>query len=192
MEKSRSIKVLAVIGLCLLFGMSCGNNGAQTQEQKGSKNKKFTFSRDNKDAATNGNIQTAMHMFNWVKESGGTFDAASIGIEKGGVDEISKKVYSCIGKLYTVRGRVFKVEELPPGPKGTNTDWGDVLMLVPNSNSPLGASTVEFLYAGDITQIKSQGVYEATGYFVGTYESQNALGGKVEGLLFVGNSIKPI
>ena len=67
--------------------------------------------------------------------------------------------------------------------------WSEILMLVGNANSPLGATTVSFIYKGDISEVNSNQTITCAGYFIGTYESQNSMGGMVEGVVLVGNKL---
>lgn len=65
--------------------------------------------------------------------------------------------------------------------------WSEILLLVNNPNSNIGSSTVDFLYQGDISEIDSGKWITLCGYFVGTYETENSFGGKIEALAFLGN-----
>ncbi|GJQ22150.1 MAG: hypothetical protein HBSIN02_25050 [Bacteroidia bacterium] len=99
---------------------------------------------------------------------------------------LTKSLYSSIGKLYRLHGQVYTVVELPPT-SNLSGQWAEVLMAVPNPNSPLGVTTLNFLYNGDFNQINPNTYITCAGYFIGTYESENALGGKVEAIALVGN-----
>lgn len=99
---------------------------------------------------------------------------------------ITKSPYSNIGRICKLTGQVYKIEELPPKPNMPG-QWSEILMLVNNPNSNLGQSTVDFIYQGDISEINSGKWITACGYFIGTYESENSLGGKVEALSLLGN-----
>ena len=103
--------------------------------------------------------------------------------------KITKSPYSSLGKLCKLTGSVYKVEEFPPTPNLTG-QWAEVLMLAGNPNSPLGTTTVDFMYNGDIDRINANTYITCAGYFIGTYESQNAMGGTVEGVVIVGNSFR--
>ena len=103
-------------------------------------------------------------------------------------ETITKSPYSAIGKLHKISGEVYKTEELPPDKfKGR---WSEILLLTKNPNSHLGVTTIDFLYNGDTSHIKSGKVITCAGYFVGTFESENAMGGKVEAITFVGNNAR--
>jgi len=101
---------------------------------------------------------------------------------------LTKSPYSAIGKLYKIKGEVYKVEELPPN--RFNGRWSEILLFAKNQNSHLGVTTIDFLYNGDTSNIRSGKTITCAGYFVGTFESENAMGGKVEAITFVGNNAK--
>ena len=105
--------------------------------------------------------------------------------------KLTKNPYSSLGKVFRMTGKVYKVEELPPS-LGLKGAWGEILMLVGNPNSPLGATTVDFIFKGDISQINSGQRITCSGYFIGTFDSPNAMGGTVEAVVLVGNSVKHI
>jgi hypothetical protein len=81
---------------------------------------------------------------------------------------------------------VYKIEELPPNPSfpGKMTE---VLLLADDKNSAVGATTIDCVCIGDTSHVKSNQPASCGGYFVGTYNTENAMGGTVEGLAVVGN-----
>jgi hypothetical protein len=93
--------------------------------------------------------------------------------------QVTKKPYSSLGKLYKLTGSVYKVVEMPSTPVHPGK-WGEILLMVDNPNSAVGGETVAFEYHGDIENINPNTTITCAGYFIGTYESQNAVGGTVE------------
>jgi hypothetical protein len=68
--------------------------------------------------------------------------------------------------------------------------WSEILLLANNPNSPLGSTTIDFIFNGDAQTIDSDAPLSIAGYFVGMYESENAMGGKVECIMMVGNAFR--
>ena len=108
--------------------------------------------------------------------------------EKVSASKLTKSPYSMLGRVVRITGKIFKVEEQPPNPDLSGS-WSSILMLVGNQNSPLGVTTVNFIFNGDTTNINSGQVVTCSGYFLGSYESQNSVGGTLEGILILGNHI---
>jgi hypothetical protein len=108
--------------------------------------------------------------------------------EVGTAEIITKSPYSALGKPYKIVGEIYKVEELPPG--RYEGRWSEILLLTPNPNSPHGVTTVDYIFNGDISKIRSGQRVVCAGYFVGTYDSPNAIGGTVEAIAFVGNKVQ--
>ena len=106
--------------------------------------------------------------------------------EQSTAEIISKSPYSALGKSYILSGKVYKVEELPPGDHPGH--WSEILLLTKNANSPLGVTTIDYLFNGDISKVKSGQVITCSGYFVGTFSSNNSVGGEVEAIVLVGNA----
>ncbi len=142
------------------------------------------FNTEDKNALTNGNMVIAVLKVQTVSPEELEKTAQSIP-----VSDLTKKIYTTIGKPVKIRGKVYKVEELPPNDAIPGV-WTDILLLVNNKNAPLGATTVEFMYKGDSSNIDSNDVVTCTGYLVGTYENHNAFGGKIEAVMLVGNHFK--
>lgn len=65
-----------------------------------------------------------------------------------------------------------------------------MLLLTDNPNSPLGITTIDFIYNGDISKIKSGQIITCAGFFIGTFDSANAMGGRVEAVTMVGNNAR--
>jgi hypothetical protein len=137
------------------------------------------FNTSEKSILTNGNIMIASNRL--VASNGDSWNS----IKKVSAESVSKSPYSNMGKLQKISGQVYKVEELPPS-LGLKGQWSEAMMLAGNQNSPLGTSSIDCVYQGSPDLIKSGRVATCTGYFIGTFESENAMGGSVEALVFVG------
>jgi len=164
---------------------------SQDPAHKTPANRTFTFNKDDKNVVINGNLPVAIEMHDWMAEKGAKPDLSALDGDLADISSITRKPYSAIGKIFKVRGKVYKIEELPPSASRSKTAWSEFLLLVKNPNSRGGATTVNFIYNGDTTSIKNNATLEIAGYFIGTYESTNAFGGQVEGLTFVGNVARP-
>lgn len=140
------------------------------------------FNTSDKSIESNGNILVAFSKYKQMVDTGpiAEFMHAS---------EITKSPYSNLGKMVMVKGRVYKVEELPPDPRLPGR-MHEILILTNNSNSALGATTIDCLCIGDVSKVNSDQIATCGGYFVGTYDSPNAMGGTVEALTIVGNIVK--
>lgn len=143
------------------------------------------FNTTEKNAVLNGNLVVATMM-----AENGSMDNGWVDAETTTASEISMRPYSFLGKPVFFGGRIVKVEEQPPR-EGMNGTWTEILLQSGNKNSPLGLSTIDFLYKGEARELTPGMKVWCAGYFVGTYESQNAMGGDVEGFSFVGNKIIP-
>ena len=141
----------------------------------------ISFNTSDKNVLTNGNFPVAADKLNEY-----TPEALSRMAQQIPVADITKKIYPTLGKAVKITGQVYKVEELPPD-KELSGVWTEVLMLAKNPNSPMGSTTIDYLYKGDSSRINSGDIITCSGYLVGTYESPNALGGTVEAISFVGN-----
>jgi len=154
------------------------------QVQQADEQKEFNVS--DKFITTNGNLQLAARKI--VKYDPSLVWQSSKEVSP---EEITKSPYSCIGKLYKLTGSVYKVEELPPT-LNLGGQWTEVFMLVENTNSALGTTSVSFEYYGDPNDIDPNTTVMCAGYFIGIYEGENALGGIIEGIVIVGNSFRKI
>lgn len=192
-EKSNTVK--AIIYVVVFFGLALvvfffGNNKGQGLQNNNNQpiqsakqiNNIAEFNTSDKSVEINGNILVAM-----AKTSGISRTSSDV-FEKKNASELTKSPYSSIGKLIKIKGKVFKVEELQRNPDMPG-NWAEILVLAPNKNSAIEVSTISFLYDGDISSINSGDIITCSGYFAGTYQSQNAMGGTVEGLAVVGNQV---
>lgn len=142
------------------------------------------FNQSDKDATTSGNIFIAIK-----KLENTSPEDMNKSSQLMPVADVTKKIYTTIGKPIKIRGKVYKVEEMPPNSDLPGT-WTEVLLMAKNQNAPMGAMTIDFLYKGDSAHINSKDIVTCSGYLVGTYESANAYGGKVEAIMLVGNHFK--
>lgn len=175
------IKLAVLMVLCVFFMNGCdsGKHGGQYSEPSSPKSS-GSFNTSDKNVMSNGNVPVAM-----AKLISTGSDVVWKSTIAGSVESISKAPYSALGKNYKVSGEVYKIEELPPEP-GLPGKWSEVLLLSRNPNSPGGFSTIDVMCNGDMSHLKSGQVVTFAGYFTGTHESQNAMGGLVEALVFVG------
>jgi len=142
-----------------------------------------SFNTSDKNISSNGNLAVGVEKITGMDINKVWNEAQQITAEN-----ITKSPYSAIGKLHKINGEVYKVEDLPPDKfKGR---WSEILLLAINPNSPLGITTIDFLYNGDTSHLKSGKAITCAGYFVGTFDSENAMGGKVEAITFVGNNAR--
>lgn len=142
-----------------------------------------SFNNSDKDVTSNNNMMVAAERLK--SES---FDSLWSKGEQTTASQLTKSPYSSIGKIFRISGKVYKVEELPPSPD-LHGKWGELLLLVENSNSPLGMTTIDYIVEGDISKINSGQFVTCVGYFIGTHESENAVGGKVEAIVLMGNGV---
>ncbi len=184
-----SYKVIAAYFFCLsLFFAGCDNGTKAEPQKKASQVEdpqvahQTTFNTTDKSFKTNGN---ALLAFEKIQSGDIKLEKQAVSISAAA---LTKTPYSTLGKLVKIKGDVIKVEEIPLAP-GMTGSWAEILLLSQNQNNPLGQSTIDFLYYGDISNINAGDTLWCTGYFVGTYESQNAMGGMVEGLAFIGNKV---
>lgn len=169
--------VTVIVAAALLFS-GCDKN----QSTENSTKAIGEFNKSDKSIETNGNVAVAIAK---IINDGGIV----IGVpEQINASELTKSPYSSIGKLVKVKGKVYQLEELPHN-EGFKGRWAEILMSSPNKNNAFGVSTIDFMYSGDISAINSGDVITCSGYFVGTFQSQNAMGGAVESLVFVGTEI---
>lgn len=141
------------------------------------------FNVADKSVTTNNNLLVAVE-----KLRGESVDSFYPKAEKTDAAILTKSPYSSIGKIVKITGKIYKVEEIPPSPEFKGK-WGEVLMFVDNRNSALGATTVDYLHEGDISKINPGQIVTCFGYFIGTHDSPNAMGGMVESVVLVGNKV---
>ncbi len=177
----KNFMVYAVM-VMMMAGCDCSKGSAPASETPVPK-AQTVFNTSDKSILTNGNIEVASNRL--LTATGESWDS----IKKSSIESISKSPYSNMGKLHKISGEVYKVEELPPS-MGLKGQWSEALMLAGNQNSPLGASSIDCVFHGSPDAIKSGRIATCTGYFIGTFDSANAMGGSVESLVFVGYAKK--
>lgn len=165
----------------ILGAISCSDSNAP--QKSNALPKQNTFDLSNKTVTNNGNMAVAVELLH-SDSNNSVWDRS----ETITAESLTKSPYSSIGKLRKITGRIYKVEELPP--KGLKGRWSELLLLTDNPNSPLGTTTVDYIYNGDISKIRSGQIITCAGYFVGTFDSENAMGGKVEAVVIVGNDVR--
>jgi len=141
-----------------------------------------SFNTTDKSITSNGNLTVAIEKINHMDMNQVWNDTQYTNAEI-----LTKSPYSAIGKLQKIKGKLYKIEELPPDNKG---HWSEMLLLTDNPNSPLGVTTIDFMYNGNTSEIRSGQIITCVGFFIGTFESKNAMGGEVEAVTLVGNNAR--
>jgi hypothetical protein len=172
--RSGCCHLLVILTLCLQF--LCSYTVA-AEEDPG-------FDTSNKSCLINGNMPKAIEKISRTS-SDETWQSAT----DASALNITKDHYSYIGKVFSITGTVYKIERLPqtPARKG---NWSEILMSAQNRNSPAGVTTIDVLFNGDISNINPKSRIKVAGYYIGTVESMNLLGGSVECLVFVANALQ--
>lgn len=173
---NKSLLLVFIMG-AMLFG--CNNHGQTSPAVEKQTN---VFNTSDKAAETNGNILVAMKNL--------SVSDAMPAAEDSNAETLTKSPFSALGKVFKIKGKVYKVEELPPSPE-FNGKWSEILMMTKNQNSAVGATTIDFVFNGDVSKINSGAILSCSGHFIGIYTTQNAMGGNIEALAFVGNSCSP-
>ncbi len=155
------------------------------QESKSDAGQLSEFNRTNKSFLENGNGPIAVRRMNSSTPGRLWRNAESVPLE-----QLTKSPCSSLGKLCKFSGVVQQIEELPPNATLPPGKWSAILILAANRNTPLGFISLEILYNGDPEPINAGSNVTFAGYFIGTQEGQNLLGGTVECLVFVTNIIK--
>ncbi len=179
-------KLFAIFTCCILIiscespreGASSPGNYAQAL------NKKPEFNRSDKSITTNGNMNAAMSLIPEMTPDSVWSRAIAVS-----ATQISKQPYSAIGNLVRFKGKIYKLEQLPPSELSSST-WTEMLCFVKNENSPFGTSTVDFIFEGDASNLNPNDAVIGAGYFCGTYLSPNLMGGEVECMTIIGNALK--
>lgn len=164
---------------CWLSLSACSSSNSQEPVKTPNKSE---FNTSDKSIETNNNIPVAFNKY--IQNANSYGPTANFMI----ASEITKSPYSNLGKMVMVKGRIYKVEELPPDPSLPG-NMHEILMLTDNPNSPLGVTTIDCMCIGDIHGAGPKKVATCGGYFVGTFNSPNSVGGTVEALVIVGNIV---
>jgi hypothetical protein len=143
-----------------------------------------TFNTVEKSVTKNGNLQVAISKITSLSPEALWRAASFLPIE-----QITKNPYSSMGRLCKISGVVDEIQEMPPD-KIMSGRCSDILIMVKNRNASLGMSGIEIFYAGDPRDINPETTITFAGYYIGTIQTHNLMGGIVENLVFVTNSIK--
>jgi len=162
--------------------LSTFKNQVGITEQEATSQSAYEFDVSDMSASTNGNGFVAMHKMLQLTPKQIWQNAREMSLA-----QITKHPYLSIGKLYKLTGRVYKVEDYLPSPKVAGK-WAEIRILVENENG--GATSVFFIYNGDINELNPNTDITCAGFFVGTDEGHNAMGGPVVAYVIVGNSFK--
>jgi hypothetical protein len=192
-RKKIMMPTVIFLGVMATFPLYCNQSESKSNgktDSDGLKKQTFQFNVNDKNALSNGNIQTAVAMYDWISANSKTPDSAIYPDSITRLPIITKQPYSAIGKLFRVRGKIYKIEQMQPGTTGSAMVWTDILLSAPDKNNALGSSSIEFLYNGNVSDIDNKDIIDLFGYFCGTFESANAMGGTVQCLSFVGNHAK--
>jgi len=141
------------------------------------------FNTSDKMVTVNGNIAIAVGKINKLRQASVWDKSVSVSIEK-----ITTSPYDYLGKMIRVTGELYKIEQLPPDQYPGQ--WSELLLLAQNPNSPMGSITIDYIYQGDISKIRSGQKITCAGYYAGTFETKNAMGGDIEAVVFVGNDVR--
>ncbi|HEX3010183.1 MAG TPA: SPOR domain-containing protein [Bacteroidales bacterium] len=186
MLKIDFIPFIILLMVCLIAG--CNNSQASNlslqSRQSQNTSKKALFNPSDKSIDSNGYMTIAVNKINGMGPKSVWEDSIPVTAEM-----LTKSPYSALGKPHKITGEVYKVEEFPPI-GGLEGHWFEILLLAENPNSLLGLTTVDFMYNGDISKIKSGQLITCAGLFVGTFQSENTLGGKDETYVLVGNDLR--
>ncbi|MGA2400636.1 MAG: hypothetical protein ABSG91_02885 [Syntrophobacteraceae bacterium] len=142
------------------------------------------FVTNEKSVRLNGNLRIAIDRLKEVSPN--SIWAAA---QDSPPSKITSRPFSFLGSLVKLSGQIYKIEQLPSDDVFRG-NWYEILISTPNTNDPLGMTTIELLYKGDASRISSRSNLTCAGYFVGTSDFRNAVGGQVEALVIVGNAIQ--
>ena len=187
MLKMNFIGFIILLMACLIAA-GCNNSQASNTsvQSKHSQNtpKKASFNPSDKSIESNGYMTIAVNKINGMGSKSVWEESIPVTAEA-----LTKSPYSALGKPHKISGEVYKIEEFPPI-GGLQGHWSEILLLAENPNSLLGLTTIDFMYKGDISKIKSGQSITCAGFFVGTFQSENTLGGKDETFVLVGNDLR--
>jgi len=169
-----------VLFFCLILLTACSNANQQPDAVKQTQTE---FNTSDKSIETNNNINVAFSKYLQGASNSGPY------LQVMSAADITKSPYSNLGKMVMVKGQIYKVEELPPDPTLPGKMY-EILLLTKNPNSPLGATTINCMCIGDIKGASPKQTASCGGYFVGTFNSPNSVGGIVEALVIVGNVVR--
>ena len=177
--------ILIIVISAFLFGCDQSSRKFIDENNPGPEPTQGTFNLKEKMVILNGNMPIAA-----MKLNGQPAEAVGQQSQDIKAAALTKNPYSSLGKLLKISGKIYRVEELPPD-FGLPGHWSEISMLAPNRNAPLDTTNISFIFNGDVTDINSGHAITCAGYYIGNYESQNAMGGTLEALVIIGNSWKP-
>ena len=185
---------MAAIAIALAGIFSCSKSGGTSDaslQQPVSDKRTFTFNTGDKEARTNGNIKTAVEMFDWTALNGKKMTDLHVQ-ETINVSAavLTRQPLSYIGKVVKIRGTIYRVEETALPGRTNGRRWTELLLLTQNRNSPLGVATIDVLFDGDASDLRNDEAADVTGYFCGTTIVPNALGGQAEAMMLVSSAIE--
>jgi len=187
MLKMNFVRLIILLMACLITA-ACNNSQASNTslQSKQSQNtpKKALLNPSDKSIESNGYMTIAVNKINGMGSKSVLEESIPVTAE-----ELTKSPYSAMGKPHRITGEVYKVEEFPPI-GGLQGHWSEILLMAENPNSLLGLTTIDFMFNGDISKIKSGQRLTCAGFFVGTFQSENTLGGKDETYVLVGNDLR--
>lgn len=169
------------------------------QEKTASKNdndsssfqESFSFNKDIKETEINGNINNALNICEYYGINGKMpidFEVDTNVITDASY--ITKKPYSLLGKMLTIKGKIVKIEQISKNITNGNLQWNSILVRVKDINNPLEFTTIDYWCATNIDSINNKDIVKISGFFTGTYTSTNAFGGSIEALHLVGATVK--
>jgi len=142
------------------------------------------FNNTDTSIATNGNVAVAVQRLESLSPSELWQNSSVTSPSK-----LIKNPHALMGHLVKLTGSVYNIAESSPTKIPTG-HWTEMLMVVGNINSPIGATSVDFTYKGDVRGVHSGATIICAGYFIGTYRSKSAQDSTIECLSVVGNVFK--
>jgi hypothetical protein len=167
-----NMKTTSVVTVALLFVLSAACGQSQG-----------TFNTTDKSAKTNGNFDVAMKKLNRAY-AGQEPRPEAVEIS---MQELSMSPHASIGKFIRVLCYPYKTEKVPPNDSIGN-NWFEILALADNPNAILKVTSLDIFLKNERLTLKPNTPEEITGYFIGTHDTINAMGGPVEAYVFVANS----
>jgi len=186
-------KILTILGTVFIgyiIFISCSQNSTnnenkinnQIKEDVNNKNRNFKLQQ--LDIDSNGNRRLAN-----LKVVDMTIDSIINNAENVSIVELTKSPYNYLGKIIKVHGLVRVIEQMPPDSIILGT-WHTILIACENPNSIGRITTLCVDYKGKTVNVNPDDYADVAGYFVGTYETTNLMGGVGTAYLMVGNYIK--
>jgi len=179
----------AISTTIFLLGCECGRNRptpasqvSVAQKTEEAKPTRYEFSNESIDIGQNGNIKPAMLLMEDIGP-----DSLKTRCDTATAGQITKAPYSYIAHLIKIGGKINSIQELSPS---VAAGWHEVMLLTKNENSAFGSISIDYLYNGDVSEMKTGDAVICYGCFIGTAKSENIMGGNVEVLAIVGNRME--